>query len=55
MMLSIEERARLDALVAALDLKASRSAPGMPGCREQPLSFAQLMAERSARLGGIPG
>lgn len=51
MKLSPEERARFETLTASLDAKGSRAAPGAPGCRAQPLSYAGLILERRAKLG----
>lgn len=52
MKLSAGERERLDVLIAALALDGSRTAPGLPGCRAQPLSCKLLVEQRRAGLAG---
>ena len=37
--------------VAAIAPEHSRTAPGQPGSRDQPLSYAPLVAERRTLLG----
>lgn len=51
MKLSLEELAEVARQVAALAPDQSRAVPGQPGSREQPLSYAALLAERRTLLG----
>lgn len=52
MKLSGREIESLDALVAAREALGLPSGPDTAGSRARPIPFADLLAERRARLGG---
>ena len=51
MKLTPAELAEVERQAAAIAPEHSRAAPGQPGSRDQPLSYAALLAERCILLG----
>ena len=51
MKLSPSELAEVERQAAAIVPECNRAAPGKPGSREQPLSYAALLTERRNLLG----
>ncbi len=55
MKLSAEELAQLAEQTDRAGANRSRTVPGAPGSREQPLSYAALVTERRNRLNALNG
>jgi hypothetical protein len=55
MKLTPQELGRVTALAELHERSSFRFAPGKPGSREQPLSFAQLLELRRRRITGEDG
>lgn len=51
MKLSGDELAAFEALVRAAEAGPHRAASGLPGDREQPSSYAALLAQRATTIG----